>query len=81
MKAVVTQLHDTLDIATLTSVPGAEQLELNEIGTVTFITALPLPVDAYEVNRTMGSFIVIDEVTNATVGAGMIVGAPVGAAQ
>jgi len=81
VKAVVTQLHDTLDIATLTSVPGAEQLELNEIGTVTFITALPLPVDAYEVNRTMGSFIVIDEVTNATVGAGMIVGAPVGAAQ
>ena len=71
-KAVATQLHDRLDIATLTSEQGVDELGLNEIGTVTFITSLSLPVDAYATNRTMGSFIVIDEVTNGTVGAGMV---------
>ncbi len=72
LKAVATQLHDRLDIATLTSEAGVDELGLNEIGTVTFITSLPLPVDAYATNRTMGSFIVIDEVSNGTVGAGMV---------
>jgi sulfate adenylyltransferase large subunit len=72
VKAVATILHDKLDVATLQSLSDVSELELNEIGTVSFITALPLPVDAYATNRTMGSFIVIDEVTNATVGAGMI---------
>jgi sulfate adenylyltransferase large subunit len=72
VKAVATILHDKLDVTTLHSHADATELELNEIGTVSFITALPLPIDAYATNRTMGSFIVIDEVTNATVGAGMI---------
>jgi sulfate adenylyltransferase large subunit len=72
VKAVVTVLHDKLDVTTLATNSDVTELLLNEIGTVTFVTALPLPVDPYRVNRTMGSFIVIDEVTNATVGAGMI---------
>jgi sulfate adenylyltransferase subunit 1 (EFTu-like GTPase family) len=79
VKAVAAQLHDRLDVATLDTDTGVDELGLNEIGTVTFITSLPLPVDAYATNRTMGSFIVIDEVTNGTVGAGMVaepVGAP-----
>jgi bifunctional enzyme CysN/CysC len=78
--ATITEPKYKVNVNTLEHL-AAKKLELNEIGTVSFITALPLPVDAYEVNRTMGSFIVIDEVTNATVGAGMVVGAPVGAAQ
>ena len=72
VKAVATILHDKLDVTTLQSHGDVAEIGLNEIGTVSFITALPLPIDAYATNRTMGSFIVIDEVTNATVGAGMI---------
>jgi len=72
VRAVATVLHDRLDVTTLHAEQGVAQLGLNEIGTVSFITSLPLAVDPYEVNRTTGSFIVIDEVTNATVGAGMI---------
>jgi bifunctional enzyme CysN/CysC len=75
VKAVATILHDRLDVSTLQSEKGITQLGLNEIGTVEFLTSLPLPVDAYSDNRTMGSFIVIDEVTNATVGAGMVTAA------
>ncbi len=72
LKAVATVLHDKLDVTTLASDSQVAGLGLNEIGTVSFITSLPLPVDPYVQNRTMGSFIVIDPVTNATVGAGMI---------
>jgi sulfate adenylyltransferase large subunit len=79
VKAVATVLHDKLDVTTLDANPDVTELALNEIGTVTFVTSLPLPVDPYRVNRTMGSFIVIDEVTNATVGAGMVGAGMVGA--
>ena len=49
------------------------RLSLNDIGLVTVTAARPLVFDAYERNRTTGSFIVIDPATNATAGAGMIV--------
>jgi bifunctional enzyme CysN/CysC len=73
VKAVATILHDRLDVTSLDAETGISQLALNEIGTVEFLTSLPLPVDDYSANRTMGSFVVIDEVTNATVGAGMVI--------
>jgi sulfate adenylyltransferase large subunit len=47
-------------------------LRLNEIGTVTISTSLPLVFDRYQDNRTTGSFVVIDPATNFTAGAGMI---------
>ena len=72
VKAVATILHDRLDVTTLEHDHGVDELALNEIGTVTFITAQSLPVDDYGTNRTTGSFIVIDEVSNGTVGAGMV---------
>ena len=72
VKAVATMVHSTLDVTTLIADGDASELGLNDIGSVTFVTSLPLPLDPYRVNRTMGSFIVIDEVTNATVGAGMV---------
>ncbi|MEO7397574.1 MAG: sulfate adenylyltransferase, partial [Ilumatobacteraceae bacterium] len=75
VKAVVTIVHDRLDVTTLDAETGIDQLALNEIGTIELLTSLPLPVDDYAVNRTMGSFIVIDEITNATVGAGMVIAA------
>ncbi len=52
----------------------ADTFELNEIGRVELETADPLFIDPYKINRTTGSFILIDPDTNATVGAGMIRG-------
>jgi len=49
-------------------------LEMNDIGKVQLKLAKPLFFDPYKENRTTGSFILIDEVTNATVAAGMIEG-------
>ena len=50
----------------------AEQLQMNDIATVELETSSPLFFDAYRQNRTTGSFIIIDPLTNATLGAGMI---------
>ncbi|MFO1052324.1 MAG: sulfate adenylyltransferase subunit CysN [Planctomycetota bacterium] len=52
---------------------SANTLALNEIGRVEIETVRPLAVDPYRQNRQMGAFILIDRLTNATVGAGMIV--------
>jgi sulfate adenylyltransferase subunit 1 len=60
-----------VDVNTLAEQP-ATQLHMNEIGSVEFETHVPLFFDPYSSNRTMGSFILIDSATNATVGAGMI---------
>jgi hypothetical protein len=51
---------------------NAQRLEMNDIATVEFETNSPLFFDAYQQNRTTGSFIVIDPLTNATLAAGMI---------
>ena len=53
---------------------AARTLEMNEIGSVHIETARPLAFDTYARNRTTGSFILIDPVTNATIAAGMIAG-------
>jgi bifunctional enzyme CysN/CysC len=71
VRAVVSAVHDRLDVTDLDHQP-AEALALNEIGRVTLKTALPLVVDPYAVNRVTGRFILIDEATNATAGAGML---------
>jgi sulfate adenylyltransferase subunit 1 (EFTu-like GTPase family) len=61
-----------VDIATLDTVPEPTELALNDIGRVHLRTSRPLAFDAYARNRATGSFILIDETTNDTVGAGMI---------
>ncbi|MDQ1373925.1 MAG: bifunctional enzyme CysN/CysC [Actinomycetota bacterium] len=73
-RAVVRDLRYRLDVNTLHRDEQAMGLSLNEIGRVTLRTTAPLMVDEYRRNRTTGSFILIDEATNATVGAGMILG-------
>ena len=73
-RAIVQTVEGRLEINSLTEEP-AEALVLNEIGRVRLKTTEPLFVDWYAQNRRTGSFILIDEVTNNTVGAGMIVGA------
>jgi sulfate adenylyltransferase large subunit len=73
-RAIIGELEHRVDVNTLEHLP-AEKLELNEIGRVRVRTSVPLMVDRYRRNRTTGSFILIDEATNDTVGAGMIQGA------
>jgi sulfate adenylyltransferase large subunit len=73
-RAIVSELEYRVDINSLEHAP-ADQLELNEIGRVRLRSSTPLVVDRYRRNRTTGSFILIDEATNDTVAAGMIVGA------
>ena len=67
----VATLSGVVDIATL-SIGAATSLATNEIGLATLQTADPIVVDDYRDNRVTGSFVLIDEVTNATVAAGMV---------
>ena len=71
VQAMVTGLAERLDVATLGSEP-AQELALNDIGRVTLRTASPLAVDVYGDDRTTGAFILIDEATGTTLGAGMV---------
>jgi sulfate adenylyltransferase subunit 1 (EFTu-like GTPase family) len=68
----VRALDYRIDVNTLHRDESADTLSLNEIGRVTLRTTAPLFVDEYRRNRTTGSFLVIDEATGATVGAGMV---------
>ncbi len=70
--AVIDTIDDVLDVHTLQRDPPPEQLALNHIGRVRLRTSTPLVFDAYKHNRRTGSFILIDESNNETVGAGMI---------
>ena len=72
VRAVVKDLQYRLDVNTLHRDPEATQLGLNDIGRVQLRTTQPLFVDDYSRNRVTGRFILIDEATNATVGAGML---------
>jgi sulfate adenylyltransferase subunit 1 len=72
-RALVKQLHYRLDVNTLHRDLDAESLGLNDIGRVVLRTTVPLFADPYRRNRATGGFILIDEATNATVGAGMII--------
>jgi bifunctional enzyme CysN/CysC len=70
---VVRELQYRLDVNSLHREESAPQLRLNEIGRVRLRTTVPLLVDEYRRNRTTGGFVLIDEATNRTVGAAMIV--------
>jgi len=72
VKAIVTDLHYRIDVNTLHRDEAATQLGLNEIGRVRLRLTQPIFCDPYARNRTTGGLIVIDESTNATVGAAMI---------
>jgi sulfate adenylyltransferase subunit 1 len=73
VRGLVDELVSVVDIRTLDDVESPAKLELNDIGLVRLRLSEPLCVDAYAENRETGAFILIDEATNDTVGAGMIV--------
>ena len=71
-RTLVKDLQYRLDVNSLHRDLETKELRLNEIGRVQLRTTVPLLCDPYEKNRTTGSFILIDEATGVTVGAGMI---------
>src|SRR4029077_788091 len=71
VRGKITKIVHRADIKSLEP-EQAEQLQMNDIATVELETSSPLFFDAYRQNRTTGSFIIIDPLTNATLGAGMI---------
>jgi small GTP-binding protein len=73
--AIVDRIEDLVDVDTLQRSRPAEELALNDIGRVHLRTNVPLAFDAYTSNRRTGSFILIDEASNETVGAGLIAAA------
>jgi len=75
-RVLVRELRYKLDVNELHRDENADALRLNEIGRITLRTTAPLFFDEYRRNRTTGSFVLIDETTNNTVGAGMILGEP-----
>jgi sulfate adenylyltransferase subunit 1 (EFTu-like GTPase family) len=74
-RAVVDSVENRIDVHTLQPDCTGCDLGLNDIGRVRFRLSAPLSADPYATNRTTGSFILIDEATNDTVGAGMVVSA------
>jgi bifunctional enzyme CysN/CysC len=71
-RALVTELGYELDVNTLHRNEEATELRLNQLGRIALRTTVPLFHDDYRRNRATGSFILVDEATNETQGAGMI---------
>ena len=71
VSATITEPKYKIHVNTLEHL-AAKQLELNEIGVCNISLDRPIAFDPYEANHDLGGFILIDRITNATVGAGMI---------
>lgn len=71
--AIVKELKYKVDINSLHRVEDIDKLEMNDIGRITIRTSKPLFYDSYKKNRQTGSLIIINEQTNETIGAGMII--------
>ncbi|MCY0905712.1 sulfate adenylyltransferase subunit CysN [Arthrobacter sp. H14-L1] len=74
-RALVKSVQYALDVNTLHRDESSAELTLNSIGRVRLRTTTPLLTDEYRRNRETGGFVLIDEHTNNTVGAGMILSA------
>jgi bifunctional enzyme CysN/CysC len=72
VNASVTEIGSIIDVETQAKMPG-KQMQLNDIGHVKIAVDRLIAFDPYRQNRDMGGFILIDRISNRTVGAGMIV--------
>ena len=72
VQAVVTEIEHRIDISTFEPQPAPPELVLNDVGEVRIRAAKPIVFDGYGTNRLTGSFILIEQGTNATVAAGML---------
>lgn len=73
VRGIVSEMRYRMDVNSLHRDESSKELGLNEIGRVRFRTSAPLLLDEYRTSRSTGGFVVIDETTNDTVGAGMVV--------
>jgi sulfate adenylyltransferase subunit 1 len=71
--AMVKELKYKVDINTLHRIEGVDKISMNDIGRISLRTSKALFYDVYKKNRQTGSIIIIDEQTNETIGAGMII--------
>lgn len=72
VRCIIKDVKYKVNINTLHRVEGDKEIGLNDIGRIHIRTTQPLFYDSYKRNRTTGSLIIVDEFTNETVGAGMI---------
>ena len=72
VQVAVTQIENRINFETFDAEPNPAGLALNDIGTIRLKTAKPLLFDGYETNRLTGSFILVEQGSNATVAAGML---------
>ena len=73
VKAMVKQVHYKININNLHKIEDDLEFKLNDIGRISLRTSNQVAADSYQTNRTTGSFVLVDEQTNQTVAAGMIV--------
>ena len=73
VRCIVKEIRYKLDINTLSRNQEDLEIKMNDIGRIQIRTTKPLFTDAYRKNRITGSVIIIDEATNNTVGAGMVI--------
>lgn len=72
-RCIIKEVKYKVNINTLHRVEGDKEIGLNDIGRIQIRTTKPLFYDSYTRNRNTGSLIIVDEYTNETVGAGMII--------
>lgn len=72
-RCIIKEVKYKVDINSLHRVDGDKEIGLNDIGRIRIRTTKPLFYDSYSRNRSTGSLIIVDEFTNNTVGAGMII--------
>jgi len=72
VRCIIKDIDYVLNISTLEKVAENKTIKMNDIALIRLLTTKPLFFDAYTTNRITGSLILIDETTNETVAAGMI---------
>lgn len=72
IKTIVKEIEYKIDVNTLQQIPAKDSIKLNEIVKVRLKTASPLVFDSFEKNSATGSAILVDETSNSTVGAVML---------
>ena len=72
-KAVLNEIIYKIDLEKLKRLEGVSELQANDLARIKLKTTIPFMIDSYRQNRVTGSFILIEEGSNNTVAAGMII--------
>ena len=72
IQAMISKLESKIDIETFEPELSPQELKMNDIGEIRIRTSKPIAYDGYTTNRLTGSFVLVEQGTNATVAAGML---------